>query len=86
MADKARIAVLLACLIREEFYNSTADLLRGYFRAHSTGIGNSHRKGLRPGLVNPCSAPALPVQTLSRDTRPEGRLASKRTRRARRRE
>ena len=30
--DKARIAVLLTCLIREEFYNSTADLLQGYFR------------------------------------------------------
>jgi hypothetical protein len=41
----------------------------------AAGIGNSHRKGLRPGWFNPCSAPALPVQTWG--TRPEGRLACK---------
>ena len=31
--DKARIAVLLICFIREEFYNSTANLLRGVIPA-----------------------------------------------------
>jgi hypothetical protein len=34
-------------------------------RRHQSWLvgGSAHRKGLRPGLFNPCSAPALPVQT-----------------------